>query len=44
MPGAKAMTAVARHFLKMLYGWYRNGGEFNAKRVFTCESQIKLAA
>jgi len=44
MPGTKAMTAVARHFLKMLYGWYRTGGQFNAQRVFTCESQIRLAA
>jgi transposase len=44
MPGTKAMTAVSRHFLKMLYGWYRTGCDFNAQRVFTCESQMKLAA
>ncbi len=44
MPGTKAMTAVSRHFLKMLYGWYRTGCAFNAQRVFTCESQMKLAA
>lgn len=44
MPGIKAMTAVSRHFLKMLYGLYRTGNEFNKERVFTCESQIKLAA
>ncbi len=44
MPGTKAMTVVSRHFLKMLYGWYRTGRAFNAQRVFTCESQIKLAA
>jgi transposase len=44
MPGTKAMTAVSRHFLKMLYGWYRTGNEFNAERVFTCESRFKLAA
>jgi len=44
MPGTKAMTAVSRHFLKMLYGMYRTGSEFNKERVFTCESQIKKAA
>jgi transposase len=44
MPGTKAMTAVSRHFLKMLYGWHRTGNAFNAQRVFTCESQINLAA
>ncbi|MCP3899610.1 MAG: IS110 family transposase, partial [Desulfobacteraceae bacterium] len=44
MPGTKAMTAVSRHFLKMLYGLYRTGSEFNKERVFTCESQIKQAA
>jgi len=44
MPGTKAMVAVSRHFLKMLYGLYRTGNEFNSERVFTCESQVKLAA
>ena len=44
MPGTKAMTAVSRHFLKMLYGWYRTGNAFSAQRVFTCESQMRLAA
>ncbi|MCP4705660.1 MAG: IS110 family transposase [candidate division Zixibacteria bacterium] len=44
MPGTKAMTAVSRHFLKMLYGMYRTGCEFNKTRVFTCESQFDQAA
>ena len=44
MPGTKVRTAVSRHFLKMMYGLYRTGNEFNQERVFTCESQIKQAA
>ncbi len=44
MPGTKAMAAVSRHFLKMLYGVYRTGSEFNVDRVFLCESQINQAA
>ncbi len=44
MPGTKAMAAVSRHFLKMLYGVYHTGSEFNADRVFACESQHKQAA
>ncbi|MCP3850845.1 MAG: IS110 family transposase [Gammaproteobacteria bacterium] len=44
MPGTKAMTAVSRHFLKMLYGVYKTGTEFNIERVFACESQFKQAA
>ncbi len=48
MVGAKANTAVQRKFLKMLYGWSKSGAAFDAKRLFTCESeykgQLKLAA
>lgn len=44
MPGTKAMTVVARGFLKMLWGWYHSEQDFDAKRVFTCESQYKKAA
>lgn len=44
MPGAKAMTVVMRKFLKMLFGWYRAGGAFQAERVFQCESLYRKAA
>lgn len=44
MPGPKAMAVVSRHFLKLLYGVYRSGTQFNAKRVFACESQYNKAA
>lgn len=32
--GGKAMTAVVRKFLKLLYGWDKSGGAFDAQRVF----------
>lgn len=44
MPGKKAMTAVARKIVKMIWGWYQSGGEFDAGRVFTCQSAHSLAA
>jgi hypothetical protein len=44
MPGTKAMTVIARHFLKMLYGVYKNGSAFDKERMFVCESQFKDAA
>ena len=44
MPGTKAMTAVARKIVKMLFGWYRSGAAFDATRVFTCEGQHRRAA
>ena len=34
MPGTKAMTAVARKFIKMIWGWSRANGDFDAARVF----------
>jgi transposase len=44
MPGNKAMTMVARHMLRKLYGWYRSGEAFDEQRFFTCKSQYaKLA-
>ena len=36
MPGKKAMTAVSRKIVKMIWGWYRSGAAFDATRVFTC--------
>ena len=44
MPGNKAMTCVARHFLKKFYGWYKSGEAFNQKRFFSCETQYREAA
>lgn len=37
MSGGKAMTAVARKFLKLLFGLEKSGAAFDAKRVFTSE-------
>ena len=34
MPGPKAMTAVARKFVKMIWGWYHSAAAFDAARVF----------
>jgi transposase len=44
MPGSKAMTAVARKFLKMLLGWHHSGADFDRERVFVCESPFRKAA
>lgn len=44
MPGSKAMTAVARKILKMIWGWYRCGGAFDATRVFQCAGEHRKAA
>ena len=44
MPGAKAMTAVGRKIVKMIWGWYRSGAAFDAKRVFTCQAEYQKAA
>jgi transposase len=44
MPGNKAMTCVARHFLKKFYGWYKSGEAFDQKRFFSCESQVRAVA
>lgn len=44
MPGNKAMTCVARHFLKKFYGWYKSGEAFSQQRFFACETQCRRAA
>lgn len=44
MPGNKAMTCVARHFLKKFYGWYKSAQAFDAQRFFACETQYRKAA
>jgi transposase len=44
MPGNKAMTCVARHFLKKFYGWYKSKEAFNKDRFFSCESQVRAVA
>ena len=44
MPGAKAMTAVARKIVKMIWGWYRSGEAFDVRRVFTCSGEHRRAA
>ena len=44
VPGAKAIVAVARPFLKMLFGWYKSGQAFDRDRVFACETRYAMAA
>lgn len=44
MPGKKAMTAVSRKIVKMIWGWYRSGAAFNATRVFMCQGEHRRAA
>jgi len=44
MPGNKAMTIVARHLLKKIFGWYRSGEAFDEQRFFTCKSRHKKLA
>ena len=44
MLGAKAMIAVARKVLKMIFGWYQSRQDFDLNRVFTCASQFQAAA
>lgn len=44
MPGNKAMTCVARHFLKKFFGWYKSVQAFDRQRFFACETQYKKAA
>lgn len=41
MPGNKAMTVIARHMLRKLYGWYRSGEAFDEQRFFTCKSRYR---
>lgn len=44
MPGKKAMTAVSRKLVKMLWGWSRSGQAFDPQRVFRCEAEFRWAA
>ena len=44
MPGPKAMTAVARKFIKMIWGWARAADAFDAQRVFCAQSNRPQAA
>lgn len=44
MPGPVALTAVARKFLKLLFGLERSHAAFDPSRVFTCENQYARAA
>jgi transposase len=44
MPGKKAMTAVSRKIVKLIWGWYRSGAAFDATRVFTCQAEYQRVA
>ena len=44
MPGTKAMTAVSRKFVKMIWGWFRSQDGFDVARVFTCSAAYTKAA
>ena len=44
MPGQKAMMAVARKFLKLLWGLNRSTQDFATGRVFRCQSQFTPAS
>lgn len=44
MPGNKAMTVIARHMLRKLYGWYRSGEAFDEQRFFISKSRYKKIA
>lgn len=44
MPGAKAMTAVGRKIVKMIWGWYRSGAAFDARRVLIGHGEYRRAA
>ena len=44
MVGQKAMMAVARKFLKLLWGLNRSAQGFAQRRVFCCQSQFQAAA
>jgi transposase len=44
MPGTKAMTAVSRKFVKMIWGWAHATAGFDADRVFVCRAAFPRAA
>jgi len=41
MPGNKAMTVIARHMLRKIYGWYRSDQAFDEERFFVCRSRYR---
>jgi transposase len=44
MPGTKAMTAVARKLVKMIWGWAHSEQGFDPARVFACRAAYRRAA
>jgi hypothetical protein len=40
----KAMTIIARHLLRKIYGWYRSGEAFDEQRFFTFRSKYENLA
>jgi len=44
MEGPKAMTAVSRKLVKMIWGWAHSADAFDVGRVSTCRSQYRKAA
>ena len=44
MAGPKAMTAVGRKIVKMIWGWYRSGAAFDITRVFRCAAEHRRVA
>lgn len=44
MPGPKAMMAVSRKILRLIWGWYQSGRSFDASRVFRCRADHATAA
>ena len=44
MEGTKAMTAVSRKLVKMIWGWTHSKDGFDATRVFTCRAAYTRAA
>ena len=44
MPGPKAMMAVSRKIVKMIWGWVHAGAAFDLSRVFTCKATFDRCA
>lgn len=44
VPGNKVITAIARQFLRKLFGWYRAGTAFDQQRYFKCLGEYQKAA
>ena len=41
MSGNKAMVAIMRKFLKMIFGWYNSNEPFDIDRIFLDENNYK---